>query len=670
MTETLATQSAVGRVSRRTALWSAIPAAFVGVVIAAWFSGAANPTLVIDPGVAVRWGLPTVSTGVQLAQALALGAFVLLAVAVPRDSRAWLPMLKIGAISSGLWTALALAKLILSYAQTSGSDMLAPTFGTELWDFMVNIDLGRALTVQVVMVALLTVVAVLAQSPTGVGWLAVISIIALIPQAIIGHAAGTEGHHTAVTAMGLHLLGVAVWAGGLAVLAMVAHKLDNSLVAATQRFSTLALWAYVGVLISGVAGAWLRVGAIGDLFTGYGWLLIAKTALFLILGAAGFAHRQWVIPKMGRAETKAKQQGLFWRIAGVEIAIMAATIGVGVALSSTAPPVPEELPPNPSPAQQLTGESLPPEMGPAEWITQTRMDLLFVILVVVLAGSYLTGVIKLRRRGDEWPIIRVASWMIGCLLLLWVSSGGPAAYGRILFSTHMIQHMILVMFVPLFFVLAAPITLILRGTAKRHDGTRGVREWVLAIVNSKFAHFMGSPIVASLNFAGSMILFYYTPWFELALKTHVGHVIMMVHFLLAGYLFANVLVGIDPGPPKPPFPLRLLMLLATMAFHAFFGISIISNEELLVADWFGLMGRPWGDDALADQRVGGAITWAIGEIPTLFLAVIATVQWAQSEERAARRYDRSEARADDAELKAYNAMLAAQAEKDKHIRQP
>src|SRR5699024_6987193 len=159
----------------------------------------------------------------------------------------------------------ALAKLVLSYAQTSGSDMLAPSFGTELWDFMVNIDLGRALAIQVVMVAILTVVAVLAQSPTGAGWLAVISIIALIPQAIIGHAAGTEGHHTAVTAMGLHLLGVAVWAGGLAVLAMVAHKLDDSLVAATQRFSTLALWAYVGVLISGVAVTWLRVVNIGDL---------------------------------------------------------------------------------------------------------------------------------------------------------------------------------------------------------------------------------------------------------------------------------------------------------------------------------------------------------------------------------------------------------------------
>src|SRR5699024_12808816 len=101
MTETLATQSAVGRVSRRTALWSAIPAALVGVVIAAWFSGAANPTLVIDPGVVVRWGLPTVSTGVQLGQALALGAFVLLAVAGPRGSRAWLPMLKFGGSEGG-----------------------------------------------------------------------------------------------------------------------------------------------------------------------------------------------------------------------------------------------------------------------------------------------------------------------------------------------------------------------------------------------------------------------------------------------------------------------------------------------------------------------------------------------------------------------------------------
>src|SRR5690625_781120 len=664
MGETLATPVNVGRVSRQSALIAAIPAAIVGVVLAAWFSGASTETLLIDPGTVVRWGLPIVTTVLQLAQALAIGAFLLLAVAIPPRTRAWIQTLQIGAICSGLWTALAIVQLVLTYARTSGSEMTSPSFGDELWDFMTRIDLGRALAIQVIVVAIMTIVAVLVQQPAHAGWPILLAIIAIIPQAITGHASGTEGHHTAVTAMGLHLLGIAIWCGGLAILAIVARHLGDDLVSATQRFSTLALWSFVGVFISGVAGAWLRIASWEDLTTKYGWLLIVKTVLIGALGIAGYLHRQWVIPKMAAASTQAAALRHFWRIAGAEVAIMAATIGVGVALSSTAPPVPQELPPNPTPAQILTGEALPPELTAAAWFTQTRIDLLFVIVTAVLFGAYLTGFLKLRRRGDKWPVLRMVTWTVGCILLLWVSSGGPAAYGRVLFSMHMIQHMFLVMFVPIFFVVSAPITLLLRASTARHDGTRGLREWVLLLVNSRFGQFMAHPAVAALNFAGSMILFYYTPWFELALRTHVGHVFMMVHFLLAGYLFASVLVGIDPGPKRPPYPLRIMLLIATMAFHAFFGIAIISSQSLFVADWFGLMGRPWGGTALEDQVVGGSITWAIGEIPTLFLAILTVMGWAKSEERAARRYDRGAARDDDAELKAYNAMLAAQAQQE------
>src|SRR5690625_131689 len=664
MGETLATPLHAGRVSRQSALIAALPAAIVGAVLAAWFSGASTETLLVDPGVSVRWGLPLVETGLQLAQALAIGAFLLLATAIPPASRAWMKTLQIGAISAGVWTALAIAKLVLTYARTSGSDMASPSFGDELWDFMIRIDLGRALAIQVVVVAIMTLVAVMVQRPTQAGWPILLAVIALIPQAITGHASGTEGHHTAVTAMGLHLLGIAIWCGGLAVLAIVAHRLDEDIVKVTQRFSTLALWSFFGVLISGVAGAWLRIANLGDLTTKYGWLLIAKTVLFGALGIAGYLHRQWVIPQMEAAQSRAAALAKFWRIAGVEVAIMAATIGVGVALSSTAPPVPQELPPNPSPAQILTGEPLPPELNALAWFTQTRIDLLFVIIAGVLFVTYFTGFLKLRRRGDKWPMIRMVAWTIGCITLVWVSSGGPAAYGRVLFSMHMVQHMFLVMFVPIFFVISAPITLLLRSSKARHDGTRGMREWVLLLVNSRFGHLMAHPLVAAANFAGSMILFYYTPWFEIALRTHIGHVFMMAHFLLAGYLFANVLVGVDPGAKRPVYPLRIMLLVGTMAFHAFFGVAIMSSSELFVAGWFGLMGRPWGGTALEDQVVGGGITWAIGELPTVFLAILTVTQWAKSDARAARRYDRAAARDGDAELKAYNEMLAAQAARD------
>jgi putative copper resistance protein D len=107
--------------------------------------------------------------------------------------------------------------------------------------------------------------------------------------------------------------------------------------------------------------------------------------------------------------------------------------------------------------------------------------------------------------------------------------------------------------------------------------------------------------------------------------------------------------------------MRLLILLATMAFHAFFGLALITSTGLLSADWYGAMG--WGPSisALGDQQLAGGIAWSIGEIPTLALAILVAFMWGRSDARESRRYDRKAERDGDAELNAYNEMLAKRA---------
>jgi cytochrome c oxidase assembly factor CtaG len=166
------------------------------------------------------------------------------------------------------------------------------------------------------------------------------------------------------------------------------------------------------------------------------------------------------------------------------------------------------------------------------------------------------------------------------------------------------------------------------------------------------------PPVAGVIFAGSLVAFYYTGLFHLALTTHVGHELMDVHFLLAGYLFAWALIGIDPGPTRAPYPFRLILLLATMAFHAFFFLAVMNGNTVLQPEFFGELGRHWGRGLLADQQLGGGIGWGIGEVPTLLIALVLVTQWSKSDDRDARRYDRAADRDGDAELTAYNEMLA------------
>ena len=254
-------------------------------------------------------------------------------------------------------------------------------------------------------------------------------------------------------------------------------------------------------------------------------------------------------------------------------------------------------------------------------------------------------------------------WVAGMLLLAYVTNGGVNVYEQVLFSAHMLGHMALTMAVPVLLVPGAPVTLAARAIRARKDGSRGGREWILLAVHSRFAGIIANPIVAAVLFAGSLWVFYYSPLFRWTMLDHIGHEWMIGHFLLTGYLFVQSLIGIDPVPYRLPYPFRLVLLLGTMAFHAFFGLAIMSGTGLLLADWYGAMG--WGTDALADQQLGGGIAWSIGEIPTVALAITVAVQWARSDEKESRRRDRHADRTGDAELEAYNARLAAIAEHDR-----
>jgi putative copper resistance protein D len=122
-------------------------------------------------------------------------------------------------------------------------------------------------------------------------------------------------------------------------------------------------------------------------------------------------------------------------------------------------------------------------------------------------------------------------------------------------------------------------------------------------------------------------------------------------------------------PYRLPHAFRLLTLIGVMAMHAFFGIAIMMSSGLFVAEWFGAMGRTWGDPPLVDQYTGGGIAWSIGEIPTLILAIVVAVQWSRSDARDQRRSDRQADRTGDAELAAYNAHLASLAERDQRQEQ-
>lgn len=663
---------------RRQADWLRIAAlavaAVAAVVAGIAFTGAAAPTALRDPGALVRWGLPIASTGAELAASATLGGLVLLAtVLVRRDEAIVRAASGVTAVAAAVWTLTAVVELVLTYANVAGLSPADPAFGGELGQFVTQFELGRVLLTVAVVAAVVTALALMTTSPLGAAWTALLVVIALWQSAQTGHAAGAASHDLATSSMFLHLVGAALWIGTLLALSPLAHRLGADLAPAVARFSVIAAWCFVAVAVSGAVNSVIRLGSWSDWTTRYGVLLLVKIALFGVLGLLGLAHRRRVVGRLA-GDARAPATWLFWRLVLVELTVMGAVSGVAVALGSSPPPVPDDPITDPTPAEIVTGHLLPPEPTTLSWITQWRWDVLLASAAVAGIVVYLRWVLRLRRRGDSWPWARTASWVAGMVLFFWTTSGGPAMYGHVLFSAHMVEHMILAMVVPVLLALSAPVTLALRALPSRGgragagrgapDASRGPREWLLGLVHSRWGRFLANPVVAAVNFAGSMVVFYYTDVFRWALTSEVGHYAMVVHFSLAGYLFVNALVGIDPGPNRPPYPQRLLLLFATMAFHAFFGVALTTGDVLLVPDWFGLLGREWGPSAIVDQQRGGGVAWGIGELPTLALAVAVAFAWARDDERTAKRRDRKVARDGDTEMDEYNAMLARLAERD------
>lgn len=659
------TNHAIGRRHYAAALAAASIAGITLVLLAGSTTQIFAPSVVADPGVLVRWSLPLISLIGELATALTIGALVAVVFLLGNEadrSRALLA----AATGGVLWTLTAIADTLVTFADVLGGQASDGAYGAQLESFLTGVPLGRILLTIAAIAATVTLFSLLVRTATGAAWTLALAVSALALRSLTGHAAGAAGHNIAVSAMFLHLIGAATWVGVL--LALAAIRIGGGLQgpamgAAIARFSPMAAWCLVIVGYSGIASAIVRLGGFNDLTTRYGWLIIAKVVLIGAVALLGQLHRR-AIAARALGTQKTVEARTFWRLVTVELTLMGAVVGVASALGASSPPVNDEVPAGLTPAQIVTGELLPPPLTPSAWFTQWRWDVLMSLVIAAGAVVYLRWVHRLRRRGDAWPWGRTVAWCSGLAVMVWVTSGGAAVYGHVLFSAHMVQHMVMVMVVPLFLVMSAPVTLALRALPKRHDGSRGPREWLLILVQSRWGSFFANPLVAAVNFAGSMILFYFTDAFEWALTTHVGHLGMIVHFTLAGYLFANALIGIDPGPTRPGYPLRLLLLFATMAFHAFFGVTLVTSEVLLVPDWFGLLGRTWGDSAIADQQIGGSVAWGIGEIPTMLLALVVGVRWAKDDERAARRRDRRVDARGDTEMDDYNAMLAKLAERD------
>lgn len=641
----------------------AVPLGLGATILAMYVTEALTTyrTTILDPGDFVVHARPLARVLQDFSAAFTIGLLLLCSVALPgaEANRAIIGFAQWKALnwawlSSGVWFVSSVASLVFIAADTAGQPINTEEFFPLFMFFITELDLGEILLVALLAVFLLVTFLPMVRSSTGAGIMLAVAMMGVLPLAWAGHAAGSDDHGNAVNSLALHLVGVCVWVGGLAAILLLGFRLGKDTGRVLRRYSTLALLSFTAVAYSGIINARLRIGPWENLTTPYGQLIVVKILALGVLGLAGWYQRRRILPRLDENPEDRRALTLF---GASEAALMILTIGISVGLAASPPPVPQGSIADVDLRRSLLGYLWPEPLTIPHFLGAWHPDWVVNLFIVAAAIAYIRAVIILRRRGDLWSLPRTAAFLAGCALLIWLTSGGPAVYGKTSFSGHMIQHMGLMMYAPILLVIGAPILLLLRATPARTDGSRGLREWTLWIFTSRYSHFLTRPPVAGLLFIGSLIGFYYSPAFELSLSTHLGHVLMCIHFILTGYLFAWVLIGTDPGPARAPFPFRLIILLATMAFHAFFGLSLLNGTEILAPGWWADLQLTNQEALLADQQRGGAIAWGVGELPTLLLALAVAVAWRKDDQRRALREDRAADRNGDAALRAYNDHL-------------
>jgi putative copper resistance protein D len=250
--------------------------AALGLIAGMITGGAAAPSLLGDTGDVLRWATPSFRSIGNVAQATAIGSLIFIAFSLGEKTKAFNKTLSVAAISSAVWALAGTGYLLSTFLMVTGSDISIDTsFADQLFVFVTDIELGQLIGLNVLAAFVLSIATLLVRKLFGVAVSAAIGLLSLVPVALGGHAAGSASHSMAVNSLGLHLVGISIWVGGLVAI-VFAYKADQQL-GFIKRYSSLALAGFALVIVSGFASSQIRIGTVENLFTtGYGQVVITR----------------------------------------------------------------------------------------------------------------------------------------------------------------------------------------------------------------------------------------------------------------------------------------------------------------------------------------------------------------------------------------------------------
>jgi putative copper resistance protein D len=578
----------------------------VGAVLLALLAWGVALTATTPPGAPspAGWLASATGTAFDVSAAATIGLLLLGVVALDPARDEFRRALDSVAVTAGVMTVLGAATALLS--TDSSAWLTAALFG-----------------------AVITTLCVLVRSPGGAAFLLATALAGLWPLADADSTGLAPG---GAAELMLHVAFACLWLGALIAVLVLRPALGPARwPVIVHRLRPLVGVAFVVVAASGIQEAAARLGSWQEFPGAYGALLIAVSALLAAIVVVGVVVRARARGRVVGDRSSAAAPTSTLRYLAIQVALLTVAFGISAVLPLRRAAVPRLSGAELSPAEVLTRRPLPAPPGLLGLLVQWRIDLPWALAFVFAAFFYLAGVRRLRRSGHRWPLPRTVVWLAGLAIGFWATSGAPGVYRPYLFSVQLGADLLWAAVVPVFLALGAPVALAIRASASRADGSRGLREWVRSVGRSRAISFFGHPAVSSVVFAGSVWAFTVGPLLRWSTTNSFGHGWAQLQLLVAGLLYAGTVLRARRRAPGA----AAVWIVPVAAVLVGIGVWTATTGGLLLADWFGAMGRTWGLPPTADQRLGGALFAVASAV--LAVVALALCGWRQAARRRPHR---------------------------------
>ena len=182
--------------------------------------------------------------------------------------------------------------------------------------------------------------------------------------------------------------------------------------------------------------------------------------------------------------------------------------------------------------------------------------------------------------------------------LLYLTLDGPLHHlsDDLLFSAHMLQHMLLQL-------LWAPLLIL------------SIPEWLWAVIVRPrwihaFAVKMSRPMTAFFVYNGVVWGWHYPNFYETALEQHGWHIFQHLLFMAVSLQTWFVVLG-PLTELRPTYGARMVFIFAHMVAMKALGLTISLSDHVLYP-FYARAPRLFGIDALGDQQLGGMLMWLPG----------------------------------------------------------